>query len=163
PSSLDEFPFQISEIAKNHQIPFLMVESPGVNRALTSWLTEIHPDVVFVMLWPFKVSASVLSLPRLGFFNCHPALFPQFLGPDPVFWEIKNREPFGGITVHQMNVSFDAGPIVSEERIEIPAEDGYVDHFHKLTPATTRGTEFLLSQFEQGTLKLAAQDEGHAV
>ncbi len=90
---------------------------------MDSWLESWQPDMVWVFGFPWKLSETILSKVRAGFYNFHFGLFPKYKGADPVFWQIRNRENSGGFVVHRMTQEVDGGPVVwQEEQPIIPGE-----------------------------------------
>ena len=160
PVVVDAFPFRMRQLCSSNYIPFLMVRSRP-NEALELWLRELAPDVVFVMLFPYRISPRVLSIPKFGFLNWHPGLLPQYRGPEPIFWEIKNQERYGGVTVHKMDQNFDSGPIAAFERVEILPNDTYTSHAANLSSAAKKLTKVMLKKVVRGLTDdaLVPQDE----
>ena len=113
-------------------IPFLHVGTDDPAGQLAAWLGEIAADVVCCMGFPGKIPPELLELPRLGFFNLHGGALPRYRGPDPVFWQIKNREPFGAIAIHRMTEKIDGGGIAHTERVPLGPDDTYALHMQRL-------------------------------
>ncbi|MDH6131522.1 methionyl-tRNA formyltransferase [Kitasatospora sp. MAA4] len=80
----------------------------GLARALA----VVQPDLVVCNGFPWKLSAEVLRVPRLGVLNVHPSLLPRHRGPMPVHWAVRHGDPETGVTVHWMDESFDTGRIL---------------------------------------------------
>jgi methionyl-tRNA formyltransferase len=160
PLTFDPFPFRVQDLAKAHQIPFSLIHKPNMHEELDTFVRSISPDVVFVLLWPGRISRDLLALPKLGFYNWHPGLLPQYRGPDPVFWEIRNREPFGAITVHKMNEYLDRGPIAYVDRVPIEGTETHIEHWEKLAASATHATNHLVSVLPE--VSLIPQDESIA-
>ena len=51
--------------------------------------------------------------------NLHPSLLPQYRGPTPCFWVLRNNEPYTGITAHFLTEQADEGDIVLQEQVAI--------------------------------------------
>lgn len=113
-------------------IPSLRVSRTGLTGQLAPWLREIAPDVVCCMGFPAKIPAELLELPRLGFYNLHGGALPRYRGPDPVFWQIRNREPHGAIAIHRMTPEIDCGGIAHTERVPVGPDDTYGLHMQRL-------------------------------
>lgn len=111
----------------------------GLDDLLHRWLNKNKPDVVFVMTFPWKIPAKVLAQPPLGFFNFHYALLPKYRGASPVFWQLRNGEPFGGLTIHKMDEGFDTGPIAYVHKIAIKSGETYGIHNKRLAWETVQG------------------------
>lgn len=145
-------------------IPFLRVRMDDLTGQLTPWLGEIAADVVCCMGFPGKIPPELLELPPLGFFNLHGGALPRYRGPDPVFWQIKNREPFGAITIHRMTPKIDGGGIAHTERVVLGPEDTYALHMQRLGGTLPRVMiEFIQQLVIQGdSLPLHTQEAATA-
>ncbi len=82
-------------------------------------LKRDRPDVVFVMTFKHKIPKALLSIPKHGFINFHPGPLPKYKGADPVFWQIKNAESEGTLTIHQMDENYDTGSIITAGQFPI--------------------------------------------
>ena len=81
-----------------------------------------------------EVAGDLLTLPRLGCVNVHPAPLPRYRGPDPLFWQVMNGETEVGMTVHRMDADFDTGAILAQGTAPIGPEDDIDDVNEKLLP-----------------------------
>lgn len=95
-------------------------------RRLAPMLRELEPDLIFVTGFPWRLPAELLSLPRLGSINTHPAMLPKYRGPNPLFWHLMNGETEIGLTVHRMDTEFDTGPILAQASMPIDP-DWYIE------------------------------------
>ena len=64
----------------------------------------------------------VLSIPRLGVVNSHPALLPRHRGPYPFAWAIREGDAELGLTLHLMDETFDTGPVLAQGARPMPAD-----------------------------------------
>ena len=64
----------------------------------------------------------VLSIPRLGVVNSHPALLPRHRGPYPFAWAIREGDAELGLTLHLMDETFDTGPVLAQGSRPMPAD-----------------------------------------
>ena len=117
---------------------------PGIDILVTShmarlapMLRELKPDLIYVTGFPWRLPADLLSLPRLGSINTHPAALPKYRGPNPLYWHLVNGEPEIGLTVHRMDTEFDTGPILAQASMPIDP-DWYIEdlgaHLGDLVP-----------------------------
>ena len=109
----------IMQVAAKHGIPMLEVARLSDPRTLEA-LVAFEPDVICVACFSRRIPAEVLGLPRLGCLNVHPSLLPENRGPDPLFWTFRRGDRSTGVTIHLMDEELDAGPIVLQERVEVP-------------------------------------------
>lgn len=122
-------------------------------RRLPALLKGLEPDLILVTGFPWRLPADLLTIPRLGCLNTHPALLPRYRGPNPIFWHFMNGETQGGLTIHRMEPDFDTGPILAQRAIEITPEDDIDSFFPKLFAA---GAEVI----PEALAKVAAGDPG---
>ena len=72
----------------------------------------------------FRMLPEVIwSMPRLGTFNLHASLLPQYRGAAPINWAIINGEKETGVTTFLLNHEIDKGAIIEQESTPILAED----------------------------------------
>ncbi len=76
------------------------------------------PGVDFLLCagYPSKIGNPVLAHCRLGGFNVHPSLLPEYPGRLPGPQIVKDQFPWAGITIHSMTQVIDSGPIVLQVR-----------------------------------------------
>lgn len=65
----------------------------------------------------------IWSQPRLGTFNLHASLLPQYRGAAPINWAIINGETRTGVTTFFLNREIDKGDIIDQREIEITPDD----------------------------------------
>ena len=108
------------QLAEERGIPVLRVASLRRPDALAT-LAAFAPDLICVSCFSLRLPPEVLRLPRLGCVNLHPSLLPDNRGPDPLFWTFQRGDATTGVTIHLMDEGFDTGPILVQERVEVPA------------------------------------------
>ncbi len=82
-------------------------------------LQELKPDIQVVVA--FRMLPEVVwSLPRLGTFNMHASLLPDYRGAAPINWAIINGEQETGVTTFLLNHQIDTGKILF--RVTIPID-----------------------------------------
>ncbi len=65
----------------------------------------------------------VWSMPRLGTFNLHASLLPQYRGAAPINWAVMNGETETGITTFFLKHEIDTGEIIRQVRVPIADTD----------------------------------------
>ena len=85
-------------------------------------MRELQPDLSIVIA--FRMLPEVIwAMPRLGTFNLHASLLPQYRGAAPINWAIINGETETGITTFLLNHEIDKGAILGQTRVPIAPED----------------------------------------
>ena len=98
-----------------------MTALPSVNGAMAeALLRDWRPDLGLSLAAPI-LKPAVFALPRLGTVNLHKGKLPEYRGMPPAFWEVKDKQPFVGCTVHQVEAGLDTGAIVAETRLPVAA------------------------------------------
>ena len=114
---------------------------PGTDVLVTSHIKRLprllrglEPDLIFVAGFPWRLPPELITLPRLGSINTHPALLPSYRGPDPFFWQMMNGETETGLTTHRIEPEFDTGPILAQVRVPILPDDDFASIQARLFP-----------------------------
>lgn len=85
-------------------------------------LKALHADLQIVVA--FRMLPEVVwDMPRLGTFNLHASLLPQYRGAAPINWAIINGEKETGATTFFLTHEIDTGKIIAQERIPIGESD----------------------------------------
>lgn len=117
-----------------HEIEVKSVNSPQFKKILL----KLNPDIVLVGSWSEKFEKEIYDIPKIATINAHPSLLPQYRGPNPYFWTIRNGEQVSGVTFHLMDKGFDTGAIIAQEEVKIyPSDTG--KSLKERTVLTARG------------------------
>lgn len=65
----------------------------------------------------------VWSAPRLGTFNLHASLLPQYRGAAPINWAIINGERESGVTTFMLNHQIDKGDVLFRRSVDIDPKE----------------------------------------
>ena len=84
---------------------------------------SLEPDLAVVAAYGQIFSRSLLDVPRLGFINVHSSLLPAYRGAAPINWAIINGERETGVTIMQVDLEMDSGPIIVQQREPIAPDD----------------------------------------
>jgi methionyl-tRNA formyltransferase len=85
-------------------------------------LRAIAPDLGIVIA--FRMLPEVVwAMPRLGTFNLHASLLPQYRGAAPINWAIINGETHTGVTTFMLNAEIDKGAILGQREIAVTETD----------------------------------------
>jgi methionyl-tRNA formyltransferase len=95
-------------------------------------LQRLEVNCVWVLTFPWIFPQTLLESIPHGFVNFHFGLLPKYKGCDPIFWQIRNKEAFGGITMHHMNEHIDEGPVILQESVRIMPGETYGLHCLRL-------------------------------
>lgn len=108
-------------------------------------LRSLEPDLGIVIA--FRMLPEVVwAMPRLGTFNLHASLLPQYRGAAPINWAIINGERETGVTTFLLNHEIDKGAILGQIRVPIGEEDTVGTMYEKLMQT---GTGLVLDTVER--------------
>ena len=111
----------VKEYALEKGIPLLQPEKlkdEAFQSDLKAWNADLQIVVAFRML-----PESVWNMPRLGTFNLHASLLPQYRGAAPINWAVINGEKETGVTTFFLTHDIDTGNIIMQERVKIDETD----------------------------------------
>ena len=100
-------------------------------------LRSYHADLQIVVA--FRMLPEVVwSMPRLGTFNLHASLLPQYRGAAPINWAVINGDKETGATTFMLKHEIDTGNLILQERISI-GDDENVGSVHDRLMEMGRG------------------------
>jgi len=114
-----EYNLQVENTAKFNHIPTIRISKDELKTSFKDWLIEHAPDLVIAYTFSYKIPKELFHIPLHGFYNVHYSLLPAYMGPFPIFWQIKNGEKTSGISIHQMDENFDTGEVIIQHEIVI--------------------------------------------
>lgn len=158
-----DFSSDLSVICQQKKLTPHLFKKEILSQQLSGWIRITRADIVLVVGFSYKIPKEVLKLPQLGFYNIHFGKLPLYSGSFPVFWQIKNQEKEGVLTIHQMDENFDSGPIA----VEIPFEIKPINTFGivetNYSHMTINGVFQLLDKILKNTLSLKPQPRKNQV
>lgn len=107
----------VKEYALSQSLPLLQPEKLKDEEfiaSLKSWNADLQIVVAFRML-----PEIVWNMPRLGTFNLHASLLPQYRGAAPINWAVINGDKETGATTFFLTHEIDTGKIIMQEKISI--------------------------------------------
>lgn len=108
---------EVKETALKHNLKLLQPEKlkdPDFIAQLESLDANLFVVIAFRML-----PAVVWKIPRLGTFNLHASLLPQYRGAAPINHAIINGETETGLTTFFIDEEIDKGKIILQKKMEI--------------------------------------------
>lgn len=111
----------VKKYAVEHGLPVLQpikLKDPEFLEQLAAWKADLFVVVAFRML-----PEEVWSMPKLGSFNLHAALLPQYRGAAPINWAVINGERMTGATTFMIDKDIDTGGIILRHGLRIGPED----------------------------------------
>jgi len=101
------------------------------NEEFLEELRALKADLQIVVA--FRMLPEVVwNMPRLGTFNLHASLLPQYRGAAPINWAVINGETETGITTFFLKHEIDTGEIIDQVRVPIANTDNVEVVYDKL-------------------------------
>jgi len=92
-------------------------------------ISEFSPDIGITATFHRILPKNIRDIFRLGCFNIHSSLLPNFRGPTPTAWTILHDELLSGLTFHEMTDTVDVGNILHQVKISVnQMNDGELRH-----------------------------------
>lgn len=145
----------VKQYAVSHGIPVLQplkLKDPEFLQALAEWKADMFVVVAFRLL-----PEEVWKMPRLGTFNLHAALLPQYRGAAPINWAVINGEKMTGVTTFMIDHNMDTGGIIFRQECRIGPEETAGEVHDKLMEI---GSDLVVQTVEgiiQGNVELRTQ------
>ena len=135
---------------RGHQMQFSDVKKYALEAGLPVLQPEKLKDEAFIeelrsykadlqIVTAFRMLPEVVwAMPRLGTFNVHGSLLPQYRGAAPINWAVMNGEKETGLTTFMLKHEIDTGNMILQERIAI-GEDENVGSVHDRLMELSKG------------------------
>ena len=120
----------VKKYAVEHGLRLLQpvkLKDPDFIEELRSLKADLQIVVAFRML-----PEIVWAMPRLGTFNLHASLLPQYRGAAPINWAVINGDTETGITTFFLQQEIDTGNIIQQVKVPILDTDNVEDVHDKL-------------------------------
>lgn len=128
------------------------------NEEFVAELRSLNADLQIVVA--FRMLPEVVwSMPRLGTFNLHASLLPQYRGAAPINWAVINGDTETGITTFCLKHEIDTGEIIDQVRVPIADTDNVEVVYERLMRL---GGDLVLKTVDailEGSVKTIPQEE----
>lgn len=152
----------VKEYALSAGLPVLQPEKLK-DADFLAQLREFKADLQIVVA--FRMLPEVVwSMPRLGTFNIHGSLLPQYRGAAPINWAVINGDTETGLTAFMLKHEIDTGNMIRQVRTPIGADENVGDIHDRLMamsgPLTTEVVDLIEEYDQHGqTVPTTPQDE----
>lgn len=120
----------VKTYALSQSIPVLQPEKLK-DETFIEELRALKADLQIVVA--FRMLPQIVwDMPRLGTFNLHASLLPQYRGAAPINWAVINGETETGVTTFFLTHEIDTGKIIMQRRIPIDEKDNVGDVHDRL-------------------------------
>ena len=146
----------VKQYAVEQGLPVLQPESlkdEAFQSALRAWGADLQIVVAFRML-----PESVWNMPRLGTFNLHASLLPQYRGAAPINWAIINGDKETGVTTFFLKHEIDTGDVIRRDVVAIDESDNAGTLHDKLMLVGGEAVLSTVKEIVAGTVAAIPQD-----
>lgn len=143
----------VKRYAEEKGLPVLQPEKLKAP-AFLDQLRALHADLQVVVAFRMLPEA-VWAMPRLGTFNLHASLLPQYRGAAPINWAVINGETETGLTTFFLQHEIDTGNIIRQVHVPIAPTDTAGDVHDRLM--------LLGGRLVTETVDLIAQGDVHTI
>ena len=147
----------VKQYALEQNLPLLQPEKlkdEAFVEALREWKADLQIVVAFRML-----PEVVWNMPRLGPFNLHASLLPQYRGAAPINWAVINGDTETGITTFFLKHEIDTGEVIQQVRVPIADTDNVEVVHDKLMMLGGKLVLETVDAILNGTVKPIPQEE----
>ncbi len=148
---------EVKKTALEHELPLLQPEKlkdSSFLDQLAAYKADLFIVVAFRML-----PAVVWQMPRLGTFNLHASLLPQYRGAAPINFAIINGETETGLTTFFLNEEIDKGAVIIREKVAIRPNETAGELHDKLMLLGNKVVVETIKRIEEGKVSALPQEE----
>ncbi|MBL4709796.1 MAG: hypothetical protein JKY48_15290 [Flavobacteriales bacterium] len=132
PVEVTEDRHEIEQFAYQFSISLTKLKKEGLDSDLIFWKERNSLENIFVITFPYILSANLIASIRIDIINFHFAPLPQYKGAQPAFWLIKNGEKSGGLTIHLITEKIDGGDIIHFEPYTLADTETYHSYLNNV-------------------------------
>ena len=148
----------VKKYALSHGLEILQpvnLKNPEFLNKLESLQADLQVVVAFRML-----PKQVWAMPKMGTFNLHASLLPNYRGAAPINWAIINGDTKTGVTTFFINEDIDTGAIIKQESTEI-SESMTAGELHDiLMNLGSKSVVETVEMIQKGSINPIKQKEG---
>jgi methionyl-tRNA formyltransferase len=141
-------PSPVKQLALAHGIPVHQPERLK-DPATHAPLIAAAPDVMVVAAYGLILPQAVLDIPKRGCINIHASLLPRWRGAAPVQRAIEAGDAETGVTIMQVELGLDSGPMLLKEAVPIAGDDTAANLHDKLAALGARLVVAALRDFDR--------------
>ena len=150
-------PSAVKKCALLYNIPVLQPEklkNPEFLEELAAYKADLQIVVAFRML-----PEVVWAMPKLGTFNLHGSLLPQYRGAAPINWAIINGEKETGVTTFFLQHEIDTGDLILQDKEPINEDDTIGTLYERLMQKGANLVLKTVQLIESGEVKTIPQSQ----
>ena len=150
---------EVGDIAKQHNIPVLLPESPD---DIIDQIKAMNADAAVLVAYGRIISQNVIDIFPKGIINIHPSLLPKYRGPTPIESAIANGDNETGVSIMKLTAGLDEGPVYTQQIVSLNGHETKFDLYEKQASVSTTLLLEILPQILDGSLHPKPQDNDQA-
>lgn len=128
------------------------------DKGLIAQLDRLEVNRGFIYLFRHKIRPALLQYFAGHLVNIHPSPLPDYRGPFPLYWQLRNGENTIALNLHQVTELVDCGNIAADVEIEIHPFDTMNSVQYKVAQALPRLVEKYCLLDEKKEIKWRKQE-----
>lgn len=125
---------------------------------IESWQANIG----LIFTFSHKLPSAVINAFTLGLFNLHASALPKYRGAMPLYWQIRNRENQGCLSMIKVEESFDSGDILLQQALALHPLDTLNSFGNTMASSSVDFVRQFITRLENNTL-VARPQTGEAM
>lgn len=113
--------------------------------AVVEMVNGLHADLLVSAAYSHRLPVDQLRVRQAV--NVHSTLLPFGRGPNPLPYLVDGQQQFSGVTVHQMDLEFDHGPVLLQRKVEVFGEEGFDELSLRMFAAASTAVGDLIREF----------------
>jgi methionyl-tRNA formyltransferase len=139
----------LKHLARRLRVPTATISDVN-DSATLALLRQYGADLIVSYHFDQIFTAETLACVSKGGINVHPSLLPRHRGPVPTLYALLETPPLTGVTVHRLAPRIDAGGILAQLQISLPADVSAISASAALHEAALPLVEEVIKRLEGG-------------
>ncbi|MFT4923994.1 MAG: methionyl-tRNA formyltransferase [Phenylobacterium sp.] len=157
---VDEDSMQLAQQLSQANIPHIryQVEQPeNITHQIAHQIEAWQANTGLIFTFGHKLPTSVLGVFANGLFNLHASALPQYRGAMPLYWQIRNRESEGCLSILKVEEKLDSGDIMLQQRFPLHPLDTLNSFGHVMAEHSPGFVLQFIGQLQDNTLTATVQ------
>jgi methionyl-tRNA formyltransferase len=155
-SRIDSDTMQLQQQLEQAKIPYIRYQEDNpdlIVHQIDSW--QGNSGLIFT--FAHKLPLMVINAFDLGLFNLHASDLPKYRGAMPLYWQIRNREPQGCLSIIAVAECFDSGDILYQQTYPLHPHDTLNSLGNNMAQHAPDCVLKFLSKLQAGSLEAKTQ------
>lgn len=150
-------------VVRARELGLPVLQPPKIrNDEFLGEIARLAPDAGIVVAYGKILPASLLAIPRHGFFNVHASILPRWRGAAPIQRAIEAGDPLTGVTIMRVDEQLDHGPMLRIDTTPIGPDERTPALWSRLAQMGGQALAQVLRDVQNGTAVETEQDHAAA-